>query len=209
MKDNEQKKFDKEFRQKEKKAGEKLKRELAKRSREIPIIINVLEAQRDLLSYRECFAGIDVAYRPPLHDIIQNLSVYAPEFGVKYMLDVCISVNGYALKKIGGIHLVLRTKITAIWNKIIRTNKAKPYKTELDVLQQQANRLAELSDNKYKDDIIHPFTEIVDNLLLIVPEKYLIIADALNAYNDAALEFYKITAQNYKQLKLGQLDSQE
>lgn len=60
--------FDVAFKEREKLAGEQLKCALAKRRKEIPQIIAVLETQKALLDLR----GNLAAYNLSLHDIVQN-----------------------------------------------------------------------------------------------------------------------------------------
>jgi hypothetical protein len=62
--------------------------------------------------------------------------------------------------------------------------------------------MSELSSFNDSDDVIHSFTEIVDNLQKIVPEKYAELSDAINDYNEAAIAFYEATQQNYEKLTL-------
>ena len=190
--------LDAAFKEREKLAGEQLKRALAKRRKEIPQIIAVLETQKALLDLR----GNLAAYNLSLHDIVQNLSVYCPELGVKYMLAACSLANDYAIKKVSGRWEALKLRIAWLLRRCGCKGKVASYATERETLRAQYYRLAELSRNKDKDDVIHSFTEIVDNLQKIVPEVFPQLADALADYNDAALSFYRVTAENYKMLKL-------
>lgn len=195
--ENEQRQIEEAFKVKEKVVGDKLKKSLAKRRREIPVIISILESQKDVLEFHKSFAEMNL----PLHSIIQNLSVFCPELGAKYMLKPCNDVNNYALKKIIGRHAPVTMRLRSFFRFPFCKKNVEPFTTAHDTLRKQYYRLAELSAKKDKTEIIHSFTEIVDNLQRIVPEKCSMLTDAVAAYNDAALAFYRVTEENYKHIK--------
>lgn len=95
MTTKEQKRADKEFAKKTKQYEKNLREAYAKRKKELPIIIENLQSQKELLSIRDRL----VTVAPPLHDIIQNLSVYVPEIMAKELTAPCIALNDYALAK--------------------------------------------------------------------------------------------------------------
>lgn len=175
MTTKEQKRADKEFAKKTKQYEKNLKEAYAKRKKELPIIIENLQSQKELLSIRDRL----VAVSPPLHDIIQNLSVYVPEIMVKELTAPCIALNDYALAK-------------------YKKADKKGAELQLDIIITQKKRLSEIQEYVEKEeDVIHSFTEIVDNLQALCPEKFLELADMLNSMNDKALEHLLQIQQNY------------
>lgn len=196
-----EKKLDKEFKKKEKVAGENLKKALAKRRQELPMILSRLETQKTLLELRAALADMN----PPLHDIVQNLSVYCPELGVKYMLQPCIAANNYAMSKVLGRSGKIKLRLLIWWHRLGLGKKLKfGYATKYDTLREHYLRLSDLAAATDSEEIIHSFTEIVDNLQKIAPDKnvFLLLANALNEYNNAAIDFFKVTQENYRSLTL-------
>lgn len=172
---NEQKKADKEFAKKTKQYEKNLRKAYAKRKEELPLIIEILQSQKELLAIRSNLAVI----APPLHDIIQNLSVYVPEMMVAELVEPCIAINDYALSK-------------------YKTVLRKDADIQLDLILTQRKRLSELKQFVDKgNEVIHSFTEIVDNLQALCPEKFIEIADMLNALNDKAIQYINDVQENY------------
>jgi hypothetical protein len=196
------------------KQSENFKQSLKERKNKIPEILYVLYSQRELLKIRSEIGrfNIPLNFNIPLHDLIQNLSVWCPELSVKYMLKPCIQVNNYAFSKIAGTNKGIFYRLTMfLWKfsfvrKLHKKLKINPrlFKSalETEILSLQGYRMSELSSFNDSDDVIHSFTEIVDNLQKIVPEKYAELADAINDYNEAAIAFYEATQQNYEKLTL-------
>ena len=175
MTTKEQKRADKEFAKKTKQYEKNLREAYAKRKKELPIIIENLQSQKELLSIRDRL----VTVAPPLHDIIQNLSVYVPEIMAKELTAPCIALNDYALAKYK------------------KADKRGP-EIQLDIILTQKKRLSEIQGYVEKEeDVIHSFTEIVDNLQALCPEKFIELADMLNSMNDKALEHLLQIQQNY------------
>lgn len=175
MTTKEQKRADKEFAKKTKQYEKNLREAYAKRKKELPIIIENLQSQKELLSIRDRL----VTVAPPLHDIIQNLSVYVPEIMAKELIAPCIALNDYALAK-------------------YKKADKKGSEIQLDIILTQKKRLSEIQGYVEKEeDVIHSFTEIVDNLQALCPEKFLELADMLNSMNDKALEHLLQIQQNY------------
>lgn len=172
MTTKEQKKADKEFAKKTKQYEKNLREAYIKRKKELPVIIDVLKSQQELLSIRENL----VLLSPPLHDIIQNLSVYVPEIMVAELVNPCIEVNEYALTKYQG----------------------NDSRMQIDVILLQKKRLKDLKETVDKgNEVIHPFTEIVDNLQALCPEKFLDLANMLYSLNEKALEHILQIQENY------------
>jgi hypothetical protein len=196
------------------KQSENFKQSLKERKNKIPEILYVLYSQRELLKIRSEIGrfNIPLNFNIPLHDLIQNLSVWCPELSVKYMLKPCIQVNNYAFSKIAGTNKGIFYRLTMfLWKfsfvrKLHKKLKINPrlFKSalETEILSLQGYRMSELSSFNDSDDVIHSFTEIVDNLQKIVPEKYAELSDAINDYNEAAIAFYEATQQNYEKLTL-------
>ncbi len=196
------------------KQSENFKKSLQERKNKIPEILYVLYSQRELLRIRSEIGRLNIPlhFNIPLHDLIQNLSVWCPELSVKYMLKPCIQVNNYAFSKIAGTNKGIFYRLTMfLWKfsfvrKLHKKLKINPrlFKSalETEILSLQGYRMSELSSFNDSDDVIHSFTEIVDNLQKIVPEKYAELADAINDYNEAAIAFYEATQQNYEKLTL-------
>ena len=175
MTTKEQKRADKAFAKKTKQYEKNLREAYVKRKKELPSIIEILQSQKELLSIRERLVSV----APPLHDIIQNLSVYVPEIMAKELIAPCIVLNDYALAK---------------YKKVDKKNA----ELQLDVILTQKKRLNEINTYVEKgEDVIHSFTEIVDNLQALCPEKFLELADMLNSMNDKALEHMLQIQQNY------------
>lgn len=196
------------------KQSENFKKSLKERKNKIPEILYVLYSQRELLKIRSEIGrfNIPLNFNIPLHDLIQNLSVWCPELSVKYMLKPCIKVNNYAFSKIAGTNKGILYRLTMfLWKfsfvrKLHKKLKINPRlfnsALETEILSLQGYRMSELSSFNDSDDVIHSFTEIVDNLQKIVPEKYAELSDAINDYNEAAIAFYEATQQNYEKLTL-------
>ncbi len=196
------------------KQSENFKQSLKERKNKIPEILYVLYSQRELLKIRSEIGrfNIPLNFNIPLHDLIQNLSVWCPELSVKYMLKPCIQVNNYAFSKIAGRNKGIFYRLTMfLWKfsfvrKLHKKLKINPRlfnsALETEILSLQGYRMSELSSFNDSDDVIHSFTEIVDNLQKIVPEKYAELSDAINDYNEAAIAFYEATQQNYEKLTL-------
>lgn len=196
------------------KQSENFKKSLKERKNKIPEILYVLYSQRELLKIRSEIGrfNIPLNFNIPLHDLIQNLSVWCPELSVKYMLKPCIQVNNYAFSKIAGRNKGIFYRLTMfLWKfsfvrKLHKKLKINPRlfnsALETEILSLQGYRMSELSSFNDSDDVIHSFTEIVDNLQKIVPEKYAELSDAINDYNEAAIAFYEATQQNYEKLTL-------
>ena len=175
MTTKEQKRADKEFAKKTQQYEKNLREAYAKRKKELPIIIENLQSQKELLSIRDRL----VTVAPPLHDIIQNLSVYVPEIMAKELTAPCIALNDYALAK-------------------YKKADKKGAEIQLDIILTQKKRLSEIQGYVEKEeDVIHSFTEIVDNLQALCPEKFIELADMLNSMNDKALEHLLQIQQNY------------
>ena len=69
---------------------------------------------------------------------------------------------------------------------------------QIDVILLQKKRLKDLKETVDKgNEVIHPFTEIVDNLQALCPEKFIEIADMLNALNDKAIQYILNVQENY------------
>lgn len=196
------------------KQSENFKKSLQERKNKIPEILYVLYSQRELLRIRSEIGRLNIPlhFNIPLHDLIQNLSVWCPELSVKYMLKPCIQVNNYAFSKIAGTNKGIFYRLTMfLWKFSFVRKLHKKLKINLrlfnsaletEILSLQGYRMSELSSFNDSDDVIHSFTEIVDNLQKIVPEKYAELADAINDYNEAAIAFYEATQQNYEKLTL-------
>lgn len=196
------------------KQSENFKQSLKERKNKIPEILYVLYSQRELLKIRSEIGrfNIPLNFNIPLHDLIQNLSVWCPELSVKYMLKPCIQVNNYAFSKIAGTNKGIFYRLTMfLWKLSFVRKLHKKLKINLrlfnsaletEILSLQGYRMSELSSFNDSDDVIHSFTEIVDNLQKIVPEKYAELSDAINDYNEAAIAFYEATQQNYEKLTL-------
>lgn len=196
------------------KQSENFKKSLKERKNKIPEILYVLYSQRELLRIRSEIGRLNIPFNfnIPLHDLIQNLSVWCPELSVKYMLKPCIQVNNYAFSKIAGRNKGIFYRLTMfLWKLSFVRKLHKKLKINLrlfnsaletEILSLQGYRMSELSSFNDSDDVIHSFTEIVDNLQKIVPEKYAELADAINDYNEAAIAFYEATQQNYEKLTL-------
>lgn len=175
MTTKEQKRADKEFAKKTKQYEKNLREAYAKRKKELPVIIENLQSQKELLSIRDRL----VTVAPPLHDIIQNLSVYVPEIMAKELTAPCIALNDYALAK-------------------YKKADKRGAEIQLDIILTQKKRLSEIQGYVEKEeDVIHSFTEIVDNLQALCPEKFIELADMLNSMNDKALEHLLQIQQNY------------
>lgn len=196
------------------KQSENFKKSLKERKNKIPEILYVLYSQRELLRIRSEIGRLNIPFNfnIPLHDLIQNLSVWCPELSVKYMLKPCIQVNNYAFSKIAGRNKGIFYRLTMfLWKLSFVRKLHKKLKINLrlfnsaletEILSLQGYRMSELSSFNDSDDVIHSFTEIVDNLQKIVPEKYAELSDAINDYNEAAIAFYEATQQNYEKLTL-------
>jgi len=196
------------------KQSENFKKSLQERKNKIPEILYVLYSQRELLRIRSEIGRLNIPlhFNIPLHDLIQNLSVWCPELSVKYMLKPCIQVNNYAFSKIAGTNKGIFYRLTMfLWKFSFVRKLHKKLKINLrlfnsaletEILSLQGYRMSELSSFNDSDDVIHSFTEIVDNLQKIVPEKYAELSDAINDYNEAAIAFYEATQQNYEKLTL-------
>jgi len=196
------------------KQSENFKKSLQERKNKIPEILYVLYSQRELLRIRSEIGRLNIPlhFNIPLHDLIQNLSVWCPELSVKYMLKPCIQVNNYAFSKIAGTNKGIFYRLTMfLWKFSFVRKLHKKLKINLrlfnsaletEILSLQEYRMSELSSFNDSDDVIHSFTEIVDNLQKIVPEKYAELSDAINDYNEAAIAFYEATQQNYEKLTL-------
>ena len=173
MTTKEQKKADKEFAKKTKQYEKNLREAYSKRKKELPSIIAVLKSQQELLSIRENLVLIN----PPLHDIIQNLSVYVPEIMVAELVDPCIAINNFAM---------------------LKYDKIEKSEMQMGVIVNQQSRLSDLK--KYVDkgeEVIHSFTEIVDNLQALCPEMFLELANMLYDLNEKAISHMLQIQENY------------
>lgn len=162
-------------------AQQQFKQQLAKRREELPHVLAELNNQHDCITVLSVMPNNSLD-RLPLHDLAQFHSVKVPEITSVEMIETCLEITKHALRL---------------------TNRKNLTSEQIDILKEQRTRLKELKRAKEKgNDILHSFTEIIDNLQIIDPTCTRQLLQALQHVNELAIAETKATIENYAKLTL-------
>lgn len=175
----------------DKEQNRKFKEQMKKRAKELPQILQLLNEQKKLIECLKLFDDNTLA-NIPLHDIIQNLTIKATELTSRFMIQPCYDWNCYALSR-------LKNDKQKHWLLCIFS---KQYRRKKNILKKQDKRLKKLLKAEEGDEVIHSFTEIIDNLQRIVPEKTHEMLLTLEQLNLKSIADVENAINNYKRLTL-------